>query len=72
MIGNKVMTKEVSTPQEMKAIRVRHELIGKWGADTISLFKQNVKVPKLSDYLCLTALTVCSAYSNAVMVLLRV
>ncbi len=65
------MTKDILTTQEMEAIRVRDELISKWGAGTISLFTQNVRTPKPSDYVCLTALTVCSTYSNAVMALLR-
>jgi len=71
MAGSRTMAKDILTAQEIKAIRLRNELVSKWGADTISRFTRNIKVPKHSDYVCLTALTVCSTYSNAVMGLLR-
>lgn len=59
------------TPEELKAIGVRNEFISKWGADTISTFEKSIAVCRPSDLLCITTLSVCSTYSNAIAALLQ-
>ncbi len=67
------MARETLTAEEMAAIRVRDELIDRWGLDTISLFNSSVadnREPNPADILCITTLTVCSTYCKAIMLLL--
>jgi len=59
------------TPQEMRAVKIRDAVIGKWGADTISMFEENVKTDRPIDRLCITTLSVCSTYCKAIMTLLE-
>jgi hypothetical protein len=71
MNGRTTMAKRTLTQEEMEAIRVRYELISKWGADTISMFEKSVKTDRPSDRLCITTLSLCSTYVNAIIVLLQ-
>jgi hypothetical protein len=65
------MTKEVLSAADMEATRVRNEFISKWGADTISTFEKSIKTHRPSDLLCITTLSICSTYCNAIVALLQ-
>jgi hypothetical protein len=65
------MTERTLTPAEMEAIKVRCALISKWSADTISTFEKAIKTDRSSDRLCITTLSVCSTYCNAIVALLQ-
>jgi hypothetical protein len=65
------MAKEILTADEMKAIKVRYAVISKWAVDTISRFEKSIKTDRPSDRLCITTLSVCSTYCNAITALLQ-
>lgn len=65
------MNNDGLTPEQIDAVRVRNALISKWGADTISMFSESIKTQRPSDILCITTLSVCSTYCNAIMTLLQ-
>jgi len=65
------MAKERLTAEEIEAIQVRYELISKWGEDTIATFEKSIKTYRSSDRLCITTLSVCSTYCNAIRALLQ-
>ncbi|MBN1359181.1 MAG: hypothetical protein JW993_01245 [Sedimentisphaerales bacterium] len=64
------MANETPTADEIEAIGGRYALISRWAVDTISTFEKNVKTHRPSDLLCITTMSVCSTYCNAVNVLL--
>lgn len=65
------MSQNSLTAGELHAVRIRDAVIGKWGADTISMFEESVKTDRPIDHLCITTLSVCSTYCKAIMALLE-
>jgi len=53
-----------------EALRSRKEVIDKWGQDTVRLFQTDAKPDTLVNRSLITALSVSSAYSTAIMTLL--
>jgi len=69
-VGCLMMSENDLQSGKLKSVRIRDEVISKWGDDTVRLFQQNVQTDAPSDQLCITALTVNSVYYKAIMLLL--
>lgn len=54
----------------MHAVDTCYKWIGRWGKDTIDVFKGCVRTNNGVDYICIASLSVCSTYSNAIASLL--